>query len=274
MKKIFAALLSLCLVLSAAGCSAQDSADGASSAGASAETQVNQGELKTGVYTGSASYSEGEFSMDWNMVLDFQEDNTFVLSNDTGAEKGSGTYALTDSCYTMTYSDERTCTFVVLEDGTLKLTSDLPFGKAAIGLEEVGGIVLNYHGESYDFAAGDTDASAGVTADTAASVAAGTYAASYTKESKMAGTVVYNYTAQLSEDGSFSYAVTFDMKGTAYDGSSASGTYAVEGGKFTFTDSEGNVTEGTVTAENTFVIALKASEMASDPYEVTFAPAA
>ena len=31
--------------------------------------------------------------------------------------------------------------------------------------------------------------------------------------------------------------------------------------------------EGTVTDENTFVISLMASEMASDPYEVTFVPA-
>ena len=37
-----------------------------------------------------------------------------------------------------------------------------------------------------------------------------------------------------------------------------------------FTDSEGNVTEGVVTADNTFVISLFASQMASEPYEVTF----
>ena len=146
----------------------------------------------------------------------------------------------------------------------------------------VGGIVLNYHGDSYEFAAPEADTTTGATTDAAAdtaadagdvSVTAGIYSASYTKESQMAGTVVYNYTAELGEDGSFSYAVTFDMKGTMYDGSSASGTYAVEDGKFVFTDTEGSVIEGAVTGENTFVISLKASEMASDPYEVTFVPA-
>ena len=60
------------------------------------------------------------------------------------------------------------------------------------------------------------------------------------------------------------------MKGTEYDGSSASGTYVVEDGKFIFTDMDGNVTEGSVIGENSFVISLKASDMASTPYEVTF----
>lgn len=90
----------------------------------------------------------------------------------------------------------------------------------------------------------------------------------------MAGTVVYEYTAQIGEDGTFSYSVSFDMGGTVYDGSAASGTYTLESGAFTFTDSEGNVTVGTVTAENTLVISLMASSMAKEPYEVTFVPAA
>ena len=287
MKKIIVALLSLTMLFSLAGCTTQNTDSGESSTNQEtqnaetqnqdtqiADTSVNEGELQLGVYTGTVSYSQGEFSMTWNIVLDFNEDNTFVLSNETGEEKGAGTYELTDSVYTMNYNDDRTCAFSVQQDGSLVLTTEMPYGKAAIGLDEVGGIVLNYHGESYEFTTPETDATTGATSDASgASVAAGTYSASYTKESQMAGTVVYNYTAKLGEDGSFSYAVTFDMKGTMYDGSSASGTYVVEEGKFVFTDTEGNMIEGTVTDENTFVISLMASEMASDPYEVTFVPA-
>lgn len=277
MKKIIVALLSLTMLLSLTGCTTQngDSEVSSNNEGTQNEdTSVNEGKLQLGVYNGTVSYSQGEFSMTWNIVLDLNEDNTFVLSNETGAEKGAGTYALTDSAYTMTYDDDRTCAFIVQQDGSLKLTTEMPYGKAAIGLDEVGGIVLKYHGESYEFNTPETDSTTGATPDASSvSVAAGTYSASYTKESAMAGTVVYNYTAELGDDGTFSYVVTFDMKGTMYDGSSASGTYAVEDGKFVFTDTEGNVIEGTVTGKDTFVISLKASKMASDPYEVTFVPA-
>ena len=44
----------------------------------------------------------GEFSMTWNFIIAFREDERFTLTNDTGEEKGAGTYALTDTCYTMT----------------------------------------------------------------------------------------------------------------------------------------------------------------------------
>ena len=63
------------------------------------------------------------------------------------------------------------------------------------------------------------------------------------------------------------------MGGTPYEGVSANGTYTLEGNVFTFTDSEGNVTEGKLTEVNTLVISLKASTMAKDPYEVTFVAA-
>ena len=272
MKKLLALLLSLTMAFSLASCSAQD-VDSDSTADTEIEstvtaTPVNESELKPGVYTGKASYATEGFSMEWNIVIDFNEDGTFVLSNDAGEEKGTGTYALTDTCYTMSYNDERSSTFAVLADGGMEFTSELPFGKASIGLEEVGGITLTYYGERYEFVSADDSSQIKGVAD--AGVTTGTYSASYTKESRMAGTVTYNYTAQLGEDASFSYSVTFDMKGTMYDGSSATGTYSVQDGKFVFTDSEGNVTEGAVTADNTFVISLFASQMASEPYEVTF----
>jgi homoaconitase/3-isopropylmalate dehydratase large subunit len=86
----------------------------------------------------------------------------------------------------------------------------------------------------------------------------------------MAGTVLYRYTAVVGADGTFSYSVKFAMGGTDMNGVSASGTYTVEGDKFTFTDADGNKTEGVLTADNTLKISLKASPMATAPYEVTF----
>ena len=178
MKKIIAALLSLTMLFSLAGCTTQNTDSGESSTNQEtqneetqnqdtqiADTSVNEGELQLGVYTGTVSYSQGEFSMTWNIVLDFNEDNTFVLSNETGEEKGAGTYELTDSVYTMNYNDDRTCAFSVQQDGSVVLTTEMPYGKAAIGLDEVGGIVLNYHGESYEFTTPETDATTGATSD-------------------------------------------------------------------------------------------------------------
>ena len=274
MKKIIGTIFSLAMVLSVTACSTQNMDNETPSTNQenqNVDMAVNEGKLQVGVYAGTASYTSDEFNMTWNIIIDFKEDNSFVLNNEKGEEKGSGTYALTDTCYTMTYSDNRSCTFAVQKDGSLKVMEAIPYGKNSIGLEEVGGIVLKFHGDSYEFATPETDATTGATLETSSvSVVAGTYTASYTKESQMAGTVIYNYNAKLGEDDSFSYAVTFDMKGTEYDGSSASGTYVVEDGKFIFTDMDGNVTEGSVIGENSFVISLKASDMASTPYEVTF----
>ena len=270
MKRVFAIILTLSMILCAAGCGAQaDTPETTVPTGPAA----NAGELKAGTYAGSAEFSEGEFSMAWNFTVSFLEDGTFILCNDAGEEKGAGTYALTDACYTMTYTDARTCTVTVLEDGSLEVTTALPYGQASIDPEKVDGIVLTYVGEEIVTGGQTGDDTGAAVGSGDFTIAAGTYTASYTKESAMAGTVVYNYTAEIGADGTFSYAVTFDMGGTVYDGSAASGTYTVDGGSFVFTDSEGNVTEGAVTAENTLVISLMASAMAKEPYEVTFTPA-
>ncbi len=228
---------------------------------------VNEGTLKTGVYTSSAYYSE--MNTTWDFVLTLKDDGTFVLTNGTD-EKGAGTYALTDDCYTLTYSDDRVGTFVVQKDGTLKMTSDFPYGIVSIKLELVGDIVFTYDSaiaEETTTAGGNTE----VEETTVYTIEAGNYSGIYEKVAPM-GTVAYAYTATIGADGTFSYAVSYTMMGTAYEGSSASGIYTVNGNTFTFTDAEGNVTEGKLTANNTLVIALKASDMAKDPYEVTFAP--
>jgi len=269
-------------MLCAAGCSTDTAQESSSQTTTSATTEavsteaavgnsINEGELKTGAYSGSSAYSEGEFSMEWNYTVFFNADGAFTLTDKAGEEKGAGTYALTDNCYTMTYSDGRTCTFVVQADGTVKITSDMPYGQASITPDMVGGITLSFIGEAVpeeDEVVDETTSDEAVaTGDF--SIAAGTYSASYIKESPMAGTVEYKYSADIGAD-TFSYSVSFDMGGTAYDGCSASGTYTVDGGKFVFTDEAGTITEGTLTADNTLVISLKSSEMAKEPYEVTF----
>lgn len=274
MKRIFAAILALCMVL-CAGCAATPAETTAPiETTAPVETTlptVNEGELQMGVYGGSATYAEGEFSMTWVFTITFADDGSFKLTNDAGEEKGAGTWALTDNCYTMTYSDDRTATFVIHEDGALEVTSDLPFGKNGISPDMVGGIVLSYMGEATDIPESNADATTDATAEPGDyTLSAGIYTASYTKESAMAGTVTYVYTAEVGADGTFSYSVSFQMGETPYDGSAATGTYTLENGVFTFTDSEGNATEGVLTANDTLVISLMASAMAKEPYEVTF----
>lgn len=222
--------------------------------GNGAAVVINGSELKVGAYAGNAVYETEGFSMSWIFTANFEEDGTFTLVNDAGEEKGSGTYAWNGLEYTMTYNDGRTGSFTVLEDGSLNVTGDLPYGQASISSDVVGGLVLTY----------------GAAESSGYSLTAGTYQASYTKESAMAGTVVYEYSAEVGEDGTFSYSVSFAMGETVYDGSAASGTYTLNGTTFVFTDSDGNVTEGTLTDNDTLVIALMASAMAKEPYEVTF----
>ena len=277
MKRILIALLMLAVVVSAAACTnTPDTPDVPDTDTPATDAPVvnakNEGELKAGVYTATSSYAAEGMNMTWNFVLTLKPDATFLLTDAEGTEKGSGTYALTDDCYTLSYTDERVSTFVVQADGTLKLTSDFPYGIAQVQLQLVGDIVFTYQSE----VPADTTAPADDPADepiATFTIAEGTYTAAYEKVSSMAGTVVYNYTATVGADGTFAYSVSFDMGGTPYEGASASGTYTLEGNVFTFTDSEGNVTEGKLTAVNTLVISLKASSMAKDPYEVTFAPA-
>ncbi len=229
----------------------------------------NEGEFKAGVYTATSSYAAEGMNMTWNFVLTLQADGTFTLTDAEGTDKGNGTYALTGNCYSLTYSDERTGAFVVQKDGSLKITEDFPYGMAKIQLALVGDIIFTF--ESDVPAGEDTPAEGGEEDDgTVYTIAAGTYKATYEKVSAMAGTVVYNYTATIGEDGTFAYSVTFAMGETMMDGSSASGTYTVNGNDFIFTDSEGNEIVGKLTGENALTIELKASQMASAPYEVTF----
>ncbi len=165
----------------------------------------NEGELKTGAYSGSSAYAEGEFSMEWIYTISFNSDGAFTLTDNAVEEKGAGTYALADNCYTMTYSDGRTCTFVVQADGTLKVTSDMPYGQASITPDMVGGITLSFIGEavSEEDAVVDETSSDEVVTTGDFSITAGAYSASYVKESAMAGTVEYKYSAEIGADTFF-----------------------------------------------------------------------
>lgn len=280
MKRILSVLLMLAVVLSFAACTNNDTPDTPDVPDTSDSTPVdsddtpaapakNEGELKAGVYTATSSYAAEGMNMTWNFVLTLKADATFLLTDAEGTEKGSGTYALTGDCYTLSYADERSCTFVVQADGTLKMTGDFPYGTAQIKLSMVGDIIFTYAGEvPTDTTPADTTPAE--EPSVVYTIAPGAYMASYEKVSAMAGTVVYNYTATILEDGTFAYGVSFEMGGAYQEGVSAVGTYTLNGNTFTFTDSEGNVTEGKLTGDNTLVISLKASAMAKDPYEVTF----
>lgn len=94
--------------------------------------------FQPGLYAGSATYASGDFSMTWNFEIDFKENGTFAMVDDSGAEKGVGTYENN----TMTFSDDRTATFEVQADGSLSLTTDLPYGQAAISPDKVDSITL------------------------------------------------------------------------------------------------------------------------------------
>ena len=275
MKRILSLALVLGMLFAAVACGNTETNETTDTAETTTEApaentvpSVNEGEFKAGVYTATSSYASGEMNMVWNFILTLNADGTFVLTNDALEEKGTGTYALTDTCYTLTYSDERTGLFVVQQDGTLKMTTDFPYGMATIQLALVGDIVFSYEGGATE-GGNEAEENEGGESTEIYTLNAGTYTGTYEKVSAMAGTVLYNYTAVVGEDGTFSYSVSFMMGENAMEGSSASGTYTVDGNKFTFTDSEGNVTEGVLSANDAITISLKASQMASTPYEVT-----
>ena len=282
MKRIIIALLIAAFMLSAVACGNTTPATTdpvtteapATDAPVVTEPAVNEGTFKVGVYTATSSYATEGMNMTWNFVLTFYADGTFVLKNDAGDDKGNGTYALAGDHYEMKYSDDRVGQFVVTADGKLKMIADMPFGMATIQLALVGDIIYTF---SADIPADVTDAPAtdapAVDADVY-TVAAGTYAAEYEKVSAMAGTVLYKYTAVIGADNTFSYSVKFAMGGQDMDGAAAKGTFKLDGNKFIFTAEDGTVTEGKLTANDTIVISLKASAMATSPYEVTFKPAA
>ena len=278
MKKILIIFMVVAMVISMVACAdngeatteATSTTDATDATTAVIAPGVNEGTFKAGVYTATSSYSAEGMNMTWNFVLTLKNDGTFTISDGT-TEKGAGTYALTNDCYTLTYSDERVSTFVVQADGTLRMTKDLPYGIATIQLALVGEIVFTFQSDvPADSGNNDNTGNDNTGDNDVYTIAAGTYAAEYEKVSAMAGTVVYKYTATVGADGTFAYSVKFAMGDSEMDGSSASGTYTVDGNKFTFTDSEGNVVEGVLTANNTLKISLKASPMASTPYEVTF----
>ena len=140
MKPILTSALALCLAVSAAGCASKTPATEPTVPVSTTAPQSLS--LQAGFYTGSAVYATEGFSMTWNFTLDLREDGTFVLVNDTNEEKGAGTY----SQATLTYTDGRTCTFVIQEDGSLALEEPLPYGTASIDPAKAGTISFTYAG--------------------------------------------------------------------------------------------------------------------------------
>ena len=144
MNRFIATMLAFCLIFTSTACTSQKAAP----------------ELRVGTYIGSASYSSPDYNKTWHIELTFNDDFTFTLVNENGEEKGAGTYAQADSGYTMTYTDGRTCTFTILEDGTLSLTDPLPYGTASLDPAKVGDILLTYAGETLEIQQADAETTA------------------------------------------------------------------------------------------------------------------
>ena len=125
MNRFIATLLAVCLIFTSTACTSQKAAP----------------ELRAETYIGSASYSSPDYNKTWHIELTFNDDLTFTMVNENGEEKGAGTYAQVDSDYTMTYTDGRTASFIVAADGSLNMTTDLPYGKSAIGPDLVDSII-------------------------------------------------------------------------------------------------------------------------------------
>lgn len=117
MKKIIASILVLSMILS--GC-------------------AGHADFQPGIYAGSSTYASEEYNKTWNYQIEFRADGAFVLTDDAGEQKGSGTY----KDHSMTYDDGRAAAFQVRKDGSLSMTTDLPYGKSAIITDKVGGIIL------------------------------------------------------------------------------------------------------------------------------------
>lgn len=108
-------------------------------------------------------------------------------------------------------------------------------------------------------------------------VVVGNYTGSYTKESAMAGTVVYTYSLNVKEDGSYTYEVSFPMGGETYT-NTETGTYETEANVITFTPSadtkfKNDAETYTGTLENGVVknITKCVSNFASSTTELTLA---
>ncbi len=261
MKRFFSLVLIFGMLIASVSCDAEDIETTTESTTVETTTEppvpveipsVNEAELKTGVYR-SKTLSEADLPM----VILTLDGEKFVLADDSDTVIHEGTYTLTDTCYTMTYENGAICTFVVQKDGSLKMTDDMLFGDFLTKADNVD-IIFTFES---DIPEGGEEEEKPTPIYTAAT---GTY-----KGSCKNGDLTYHYTAILEKNGVFVYSVTMQKGETETSGIYMSGSYAVNGNQFIFTDFDGNEIEGILTAEDTIRISLKVSDSSAATYEVT-----
>ena len=97
---------------------------------------------------------------------------------------------------------------------------------------------------------------------------AGTYTGTYEKMA-MGSKLVYNFTMELKEDGTYTHKVSYTMMGKEYM-ESETGTYTVEGSRITLTNDKETIMNGTVNADGTITVTRRASAMASSDIDITY----
>ena len=116
--------------------------------GEAPEAPKNEGTLKAGIYKSSFSVAMGQMTMNFNITLTMKADGTFAMTDAAGADKGSGTWALTGDCYTLTFAADKTTTCVVKANGSLEITSRLHYGSNGFDIASVeGGITFTFDQE-------------------------------------------------------------------------------------------------------------------------------
>ncbi|MCD7818775.1 MAG: copper resistance protein NlpE [Lachnospiraceae bacterium] len=243
---------------------------------------------------------------------------TFYLYNDGSysSSKGSGTITYTDGVFTLNYMDEdhagQSTTFTFSGD-TITFTSVLYYGAATIQNTDDAGLFTIFTAtrqtsgitetesesesetetetqkESEDQTETETETETelpGETDPSSSSVTAGVYSGS-TEVTSMMGTVTYNYTLTLNEDGTYTYVVSYSTMGTTIEETETGtwesdsnaitltietdaiymgGEYYGAGSKFT----AGATLSGTVNSDKTFTINRNASNFAGSAVDLTF----
>ncbi|MDO4355262.1 MAG: FMN-binding protein [Clostridia bacterium] len=196
--------------------------------------------LESGAYSVDISWSPMGAMI--SPVLDIDAKNmTFNLYNATAPEasKGAGTISCADGVYTLTYDSGNTTSFTYA-NGVITFTSKLWYGSASFNNADADGNFVSYTAT----ASGNGDDEQGES-----KYKTGTYAGQYTYQpGGMPMAIEYSYSLTLNGDGSYSFESSYTVSGTAGEGLSESGTYAVKDGVLTLTASDGYVCTGTIDA--------------------------
>ncbi len=266
MKKLFklvSVLLVFCMLFSFAACTGTTDPS-YTSAGTNSEGNTDNPATDTNKYAdiaGEYFLDATDLGMAMKWYIKITADGKFVISTarDYSAVKGEGTVGDKDGTYMFVYSDNtadnpKTATFK-FEGKNMVFSTKVPIGAASVSPSDDGTVfptaVLIAHEELL-----------------------GSYYGSYTKESAMAGTVVYDFQLDLTYGSKYTFASSFTM-GTTSMTRTETGTFDVNGKEISFTalDVDGEKVETPAAVKGSIedkVIkaAFKLSMMASAPQEI------